>query len=74
MSPEEVTAATTTVVRHIVSIARTAIGPDGVMMRLPEEDSGVMRAAFVTQLAETAMKILDGEDPTAGDVRDGGQS
>lgn len=43
----------------MAALARRTIGPDGTMMRVSEEDTPLVRATFISQLAETAMKILD---------------
>ncbi|QDH92337.1 hypothetical protein SEA_SPOOKY_71 [Gordonia phage Spooky] len=46
----------------MAALARRQIGPDGTMMRVPEEDAPLVRATFISQLAEAAMKILDAQD------------
>jgi len=45
----------------MAALAQRCIGPDGTMVKVPEEDAPMVRSAFISRLAEAAMKILDGE-------------
>jgi|GEM_PF-2761162 len=39
--------------------ARRCIGPEGTVVKVPAEDAPILRSAFISRLAEAAMKILD---------------
>lgn len=43
----------------MAELARRSIGPDGTVIRVPSEDSPILRSAFIAKLAEAAMAILD---------------
>jgi len=45
----------------IAELAKRCIGPDGTVFRVPEDDAPLIRATFVSRLAEAAMNILDKE-------------
>ena len=44
----------------MAELASRCIGPDGTVLRVPEEDAPLLRSAFISRLAEAAMKILEG--------------
>lgn len=45
----------------MAELAKEAIGPNGSVVRVAEEDAPLVRSAFISRLAEGAMKILDRE-------------
>jgi hypothetical protein len=45
----------------MAELAQRCIGPEGTVFKLPAEDAPIVRAAFISRLAEAAMKILDSE-------------
>lgn len=45
----------------MAALAQRCIGPEGTMVRVPEEDAAMVRSAFISRLAEAAMNILDKE-------------
>lgn len=48
----------------VAAHAVRAIGPEGTVMRLPEDDAHLVRATFIARLAEAAAKIANGEPLT----------
>jgi len=44
----------------MAELASRCIGPDGTVLRVHEEDAPLLRSAFISRLAEAAMKILEG--------------
>lgn len=46
---------------QVAELAREAIGPDGLMVKIPEEDAQLARAVFISRLAEAAVKLANGE-------------
>lgn len=46
----------------IAALAERCVGPDGTVVRVPAEDAPILRSAFISRLAEAAVKILDGND------------
>lgn len=46
----------------MAELARRCVGPDGTVARVPAEDAPILRSAFISRLAEAAMKILDEDD------------
>jgi hypothetical protein len=49
----------------MAELAKEAVGPDGNVVRVHEEDAPLLRSAFIGHLADAAMKILD-EESEAG--------
>jgi hypothetical protein len=45
----------------MAELAKRCIGPEGTVLRVPEDDAALVRSIFISKLAEAAMKILDGE-------------
>ncbi|MET3959887.1 putative hotdog family 3-hydroxylacyl-ACP dehydratase [Rhodococcus sp. OAS809] len=45
----------------IVEYAHQAIGPYGTLAKVHADDAPLVRAAFITRLAETAIEIMNGE-------------
>lgn len=43
----------------LAELARRCIGPDGTVVKLPEEDSSIVRSSLISRIAEAAMNILD---------------
>ncbi|QCB97148.1 hypothetical protein E5206_09555 [Arthrobacter sp. PAMC25564] len=43
----------------MAELARRCIGPDGTVVKVFAEGTPIVRAAFISRLAEAAMKILD---------------
>ena len=43
----------------MAELAQKCIGPEGTIVRVPAEDAPMLRTAFISRLAEAAMKILD---------------
>lgn len=60
-APDQIRMATSMLADDLANVARIAIGPNGVMTKVHEEDAGVARAALISTIAEAACKILDGE-------------
>lgn len=48
---------------EMADLAREAIGPEGTVYRLPEDDAQLARAAFISKIAEAAVKLANGESP-----------
>ena len=46
----------------MAELARRCVGPDGTVVRVRAEDASIVRSAFLTRLAEAAMKILNEDD------------
>jgi hypothetical protein len=45
----------------MAELARRCVGPNGTVIRVPEEDAPLIRSTFISRLAEAAMNILDKE-------------
>lgn len=45
----------------LAELATRCVGPDGTVVKVPAEDAAMIRSAFVSRIAEAAMKILDQE-------------
>lgn len=41
--------------------AKQAIGPNGTVYKVPEDDAQLIRATFIAKLAEAATKLANGE-------------
>lgn len=55
---------TTTALAHAIAAhAIQAIGPSGTVLKCAEEDASLIRATFITRLAEAATKVAIGELP-----------
>lgn len=54
-----------TIAIAMADLATRCIGPDGVIVKVPAEDAGLVRYTFISRLAEAAMKILDEDARTA---------
>ena len=59
MSIERETKTTGEMALAMAALARRCVGPDGTVFRVPEGDAPILRSAFISRLAEAAMKILD---------------
>lgn len=60
---------TTDLVLAVAEHAVEAIGPNGTVVRVVEEDAGMARAAFIARFAEAATSIANGEPlPESGEV------
>lgn len=46
---------------RIAEYTRSAIGPHGTVLRVPEGEAAILRAAYISRLGEAALKILDGD-------------
>lgn len=53
----------------MAELAQRCVGPDGTVIRVQANDAPILRTAFISRLAEAAMKILDEDEA----VRDGRQ-
>lgn len=58
--------ATGILAQQMAELARTAIGPEGLVVKVSEADAGMARAVFVSRLGEAALKILDGDTDVDG--------
>ncbi len=47
----------------IAEWAVEAVGPNGTVMQVHEDDASLIRATFIARLAETATMIANGEIP-----------
>ncbi len=45
----------------LAELARRCVGPDGTVVKVPADDAPILRSAFISRIAEAAMKILDSE-------------
>lgn len=45
----------------MAALANRCIGPNGTVIKVPAEDAPILRAVFISRLAEAAMNILDKE-------------
>ncbi|UPK64927.1 hypothetical protein MYP14_06130 [Rhodococcus pyridinivorans] len=45
----------------IAEHAKQAIGPNGTVLKVPEDDAQLIRATFIAKLAEAATKLANGE-------------
>ena len=45
----------------VAALAIQAVGPEGTMLRVPEDDAQLLRATFIARLAEVATAIANGE-------------
>ncbi|WP_432678015.1 hypothetical protein ACRAJ3_25100 [Rhodococcus pyridinivorans] len=48
----------------VAAHAVDAIGPEGTVLRVAEDDAQLIRATFIAKLAEAATKIANGEPLT----------
>ena len=44
----------------MAELAKRCVGPEGTVIKVPEDDAPILRSAFISRLAEAAMKILEG--------------
>lgn len=61
MSTEIETRTTGEMAFAMAALAKRCVGPDGTVMKVHAEDAPILRSAFISRLAEAAMKILDNE-------------
>jgi hypothetical protein len=47
----------------MAELARRCIGPEGTVVRVAADDAPLVRSAFISRLAEAALKILDAPEP-----------
>lgn len=61
MSYNEDVGSTGALAQAIADEAVRTIGPNGTVLRVPEEDASLVRSMFIARLAEAATKLANGE-------------